>query len=120
MKDQEKKNGINLVCEWECPWDNKERKRRQRLSKIALYKKSSLASRNQLLLVEDAVGVVGDGRGPVGEDSDHADVASEHVEHHVHVGILADRLGHRLLQHGTGAGRHVLYSVYCERVGHGS
>ena len=46
--------------------------------------------------VEDAVSVVGDGGGPVGEHSDHTDVAGEHVQHCHHVRVLRYGVGNGL------------------------
>lgn len=46
--------------------------------------------------VEDTVGIVGDGGGPVGEYSDHPDLAGEHVQHCHHVRVLRYGVGNGL------------------------
>lgn len=64
-----------------------------------------------LFLIEDAVGVVGDGGRPVGENADDAHVSGEYVDHDVHVGVLVDRIGHRLFKD------HISVTIYCTHLG---
>ena len=47
------------------------------------------------LLQAHAVGVVGDGRRPVGEDAEDADLLRQHVQHLKHVAVVVDRVGDR-------------------------